>query len=105
MNKKILMGLGAALAVVASVAAMSAYEAHVINVIAKIENALTVGTTPIDFGTVFPQEILYRDLTIELSPSFLEDSDADDVDYVIKQKPKPKNPDNSVPDGFETWHE
>ena len=55
MNKKILMGLGATLAVVASVAAMSAYEAHIINVTAKIENALSVDTTPIHFGTIFPQ--------------------------------------------------
>ncbi len=55
MNKKLLMGLGAVLAVVAGVAGMAAYEAHIINVTAKIENALSVTTEAIDFGTVFPQ--------------------------------------------------
>lgn len=88
MKKKILLGLVAALIVVSGVAGMSAFEAHVINVTAKIENALYVDTTPIDYGTVFPQEALDYNVNIELSQSFLDESDADDVDYVIKQKPK-----------------
>jgi len=88
MNKKILMSLGAALAVVASVAAMSAYEAHVINVTAHIENALYVHPKAIAFGTVFPQEYVERDFTVELSTSFQAAGRVDDVEYVIKQKPK-----------------
>ena len=58
MKKKILLGLVAVLIVISGVAGMSAFEAHVINVTAKIENALKVDTTPIDYGTVFPQEAL-----------------------------------------------
>ena len=89
MNKKILLSLGAILAMVAGIAGMAAYEAHVINVTAHIENALTVDTTPIEFGTVFPQEYLERGFTINLSSSFLAADRVDDVEYVIKQKPKP----------------
>ena len=42
MVKKILLAGVAGLAVVVSVAALSAFEAHIINVTAKIENALSV---------------------------------------------------------------
>ncbi|HDZ54689.1 MAG TPA: hypothetical protein ENI19_02655 [Candidatus Nealsonbacteria bacterium] len=95
----------AVVAVAGGVAALSAYEAHIINVTAKIENALYVDTTPIDFGTVFPQEYLEKEILISLSDSFLAQDRLDDVKYVIKQKPKPKNPDNPVPEGFDTWHD
>jgi len=94
MNKKILMGLGAALAVVASVAAMSAYEAHVINVTAHIENALTVHPKEIAFGTVFPQEYVEEQFTVTFSQSFEGEGRVDDVEYVIKQKPKPLDDDS-----------
>ena len=98
MNKKILLGLGATVAVIASIAAFSAYEAHVINVTAHIENALAVTPEHIHFGTVFPQEYLERSFTINLSDSFMLEDRVDDVEYVIKQKPKCKadHPDNPV---------
>ncbi len=54
--KKILLGLSALVMVLSGVAMVSAYEAHLINVTAHVENALEVDTTPIDFGTVFPEE-------------------------------------------------
>ncbi|KPJ57425.1 hypothetical protein AMJ49_00605 [Parcubacteria bacterium DG_74_2] len=88
MSKK-LLALGAVLAVVAGVAALSAYEAHVINVTAHIENALDVHPESIAFGTVFPQEYVESDFTVSLSTSFLGAGRVDDVEYVIKQKPKP----------------
>lgn len=87
--KKILLGLVAVVVVAGGVAALSAYEAHIINVTAHIENALTVPTEPIPFGTVFPQEDLDRAFTMSLSTSFKAESDAIAVDYVIVQKPKP----------------
>lgn len=91
MTKKILFSLVAVVAVVGGVAAMSAYEAHIINVTAKIENALNVSTKHIEFGTVFPQEKLSSsELTIGLSQSFIDEDRVDDVDYVIKYKPKVK---------------
>jgi len=68
MKKAILM-VAALLMVVSGIAAVSAYEAHLINVTAHVENALTVDTAAIDFGTVFPQEWLIVDRDIELSES------------------------------------
>jgi len=82
------MTAGALVAVVAGVAAMSAYEAHIINVTAHIENALTVDTYELDFGTVFPQEYLERNFTVSLSESFQNSGREDYVVYKIVQKPK-----------------
>ncbi len=91
MRKKILLALGAVLVVAAGVAAMAAFEAHVINVTAKIENAIGVSTNSIEFGTVFPQEYLERGFTVRLSQSFLDEDQLrlGDVWYKIVQKPKP----------------
>lgn len=89
MKKKIILSLVAVVAVVGGVAALSAFEAHIINVTAHIENALSVSPKEIKFGTVFPQELLDEPFTVELSSSFLGEERVDDVDYVIKQKVKP----------------
>jgi len=90
MNKKIILGLVAVVVVAGGVAGMSAFEAHIINVTAKIENALAVNTEAIDFGTVFPQEYLERPFTVSLSSSFLAEDQLrlGDVEYKIVQKPK-----------------
>ena len=88
MNKKILISVGVIIAGIAGVVAMSAYEAHVINVTAHIENALYVHPDEILFGTVFPQEYVEKQFTVELSSSFRAEDRVDDVEYVIKQKPK-----------------
>ena len=82
------LGLATIAVVVAGAAAFSAFEAHVINVTAKIENALTVPVEPIRFGTVFPQEQLDGFLPVSLSQSFQDERNADDVNYIIRQKPK-----------------
>jgi hypothetical protein len=94
MSKKILLALATIVVVAGGVAAMSAWEAHVINVTAHIENALYVHPDKIDFGTVFPQEYLEKEFTIELSQSFKEQNLEDpklrpDLDYKIVQKLKP----------------
>lgn len=86
--KKILLTLGVLGAVVVALPMFSAFEAHVVNVTARIENALAVSTKHIDFGTVFPQEHLDKPLTVQLSGSFMTEPDADDVEYFIRQKPK-----------------
>ncbi|MBI2098280.1 MAG: VWA domain-containing protein [Candidatus Wildermuthbacteria bacterium] len=88
MKKKIILAAIALVAVAGGVAGLSAFEAHVINVTAKIENALRVPTEPIDFGTVFPQEELDRTFDVALSQSFLDENRVDDVEYAIRQKPK-----------------
>ena len=86
--KKLLIGFGVLAATVAVLPMFAAFEAHVINVTATIENALSVPTESISFGTVFPQEHLNKALDISLSSSFLAEGRVDDVDYFIRQKPK-----------------
>src|SRR3989338_7617597 len=90
--KKILLGLVSVGAVLALVPMFAAFEAHVVNVTATIENALYVHPQSIQYGTVFPQEHLLSDFQITFSNSFSVDSQTrvGKVDYVIKQKPKPR---------------
>ena len=82
------IGLATIAVVVAGAAAFSAFEAHVINVTAKIENALNVPLRALNFGTVFPQEKLDKTFDVTLSQSFQDEDRVDDVDYFIRQKPK-----------------
>src|SRR3989344_1698554 len=88
MKKKIFLGLAVAGTTLALLPLFAAFEAHVVNVTAKIENALTVPVNPLDFGTVFPQEYLVKNIPVQLSQSFLAENRVDDVEYVIRQKPK-----------------
>lgn len=99
MKKKILLGFGALALAVVTVPMFAAFEAHVINVTATIENALSVNTTPISFGTVFPQEQLDRQIKINLSDSFKTEGRVDDVQYIIRQKPKCMNDDGKTTSG------
>jgi len=70
--KKILLSATAAAAALAMVPMFAAFEAHVVNVTARIENALNVPIKSIDFGTVFPQEKLDQTFNVSLSNSFQE---------------------------------
>lgn len=86
---KKLLAIFGAVAIAAVIAPMfAAFEAHVVNVTAQIENALQVNTEPINFGTVFPQEELDRTIDMRLSESFMTENRVDDVQYIIRQKPK-----------------
>lgn len=62
-------------------------ESHIINVSAQVAPVLAVNPGEIAFGVVFPQEKLYKSFTISII-----DPTTDDVTYVIKHKPKPRNP-------------
>ena len=86
--KKIFLGLGALALAIAVVPMFAAFEAHVINVTASIENALYVPLKDIRFGTVFPQEKLDQTFNVQLSESFQTTDRVDDIDYFIRQKPK-----------------
>lgn len=90
MKKKIFLGGAALVAICLGVAGMSAFEAHVLNVTADIQNALTVPveTSGLSFGSVIPEEVLHKNLDIQLSQSFLDEARVDDVSYMIRQKPK-----------------
>ena len=92
MKKKIILSLIAVVVVFGGVAAMSAYEAHVINVTAHIENALKVlpFSKELVFGAVFPQEYMEKPIWITTSESFCEGDQRRvlNIDYKIVQKPK-----------------
>ena len=70
--KKILLSATAVATALAMVPMFAAFEAHVVNVTAKIENALSVPMKEIKFGTVFPQEMLDQNFGVSLSNSFQE---------------------------------
>lgn len=90
--KKLFIGSIALMAAVALMPMFAAFEAHVVNVTATIENALYVHPQSIRFGTVFPQEHLFSDFFIAFSQSFSSDDQlrVGTVEYVIKQKPMPR---------------
>jgi hypothetical protein len=70
--KKAILIIAALMLVVSGVAAVSAYEAHIINVKAHVENALTVsGDGDMHLGTIFPEEFFITHHQISLSSSFL----------------------------------
>ncbi len=96
--KKVWLSLGTAVAVLIVLPMFAAFEAHVINVTATIENALAVSTRKIEFGTVFPEEFLLEFFDVFLSESFLREDRVDDVEYHIKQKDKPRDPGEPVCD-------
>src|SRR3989338_4209574 len=100
--KRAAIGAGTIGVIVAGAAAFSAFESHIINVTARIENALFVQEDAIDFGTVFPQEYLESTVRVALSDSFIEEGRVDDISYVIKQKPKVKEPCRLVDAGVNT---
>lgn len=87
MLKKFALGFAAVALAVATVPMFAAFEAHVINVTARIENAMQVSPSPIEFGTVFPQEALHKPVTVSMSESFVS-SDALGIRYMLRQKPK-----------------
>ena len=89
-NKKFLLTLLAGFVFVVSLPLMAAYEAHVINVTAHIENALKVTPDDLVFGTVFPQEYHEKRIWITTSSSFcaIDQRRVLNIDYNIVQKPK-----------------
>ena len=87
--KKAILIFSALLLVVSGVAAVSAYEAHVVDVKAHVENALIVSDN-IDYGIVFPQETLELEVYIGLSNSFMDEENTrvSDLDYALYWTPK-----------------
>jgi hypothetical protein len=99
--KKVFIGLTAIAIVAISVPLFAAFEAHVINVTAHIENALRViPPDELTFGTVFPQEYHQKSLFVTTSESFCAPDQRRvlNIDYKIVQKPKPRpEPDRDLP--------
>lgn len=88
--KKLIIGSMALMAALVVMPMFAAFEAHVVNVTATIENALYVHPQGLQYGTVFPQEHLNTSFFIDFSESFSMTSQnrVGRVDYVIKQKPQ-----------------
>lgn len=57
-----------------------------------INTHLSVSPSHLSYGTVFPEEVLFQNILITLSSSFLQNNSLDDVEYRIKQKVKPRDP-------------
>lgn len=91
-KKKLVIGIGGLVVALAIVPGFAAFEASVVNVTAKIENALFVHPASKNFQTVFPQEYHIQTFFISFSESFSETDQRRvlNVDYTIKQKPKPR---------------
>ncbi len=71
MKKKIGLGILFLLGAIALVPVVAAFEAHILNVTATIDNALFVPLKDLLFGTVFPQEKLDKEIEVSLSQSYL----------------------------------
>ena len=70
--KKAILIVAALVLVLSGVAAVSAYEAHVVNVKAHVENVLYVTETELDFGVVFPEEWLDQHFDVTFSESWYQ---------------------------------
>jgi hypothetical protein len=88
MKQKALLVMAALVLMVSGVAAVSAYEAHLVNVTAHVENALDT-PAPMAIGGVaaFPQEWLYEDMLITTSGSFKGQSRVNEVEFLIFAEP------------------
>jgi hypothetical protein len=97
--KKAILIVAALVLVLSGVAAVSAYEAHTINVRAHVENAMSVNVKELDFETVFPEEWLIKTFTVQVSSSFCEETQTrvGYIDYELYAEWKPLN------DGFYNW--
>ena len=95
--KKVILIITAIVMVASGVAAVSAYEAHTINVIAKVENAISVSTNETDFGTVFPEEWVSQHFSANLSGSFCEQTRVDTVNITVWAEWKEKEDGTAYP--------
>jgi len=107
MKKALILSLAAILMVASGVAAVSAYEAHIINVTAHVENALYVDDAAVDFGVMFPQEWNKIKREVRLSDSAGEElgtatGDLDEVSFKVfarwKVDPDSGTEGNHLPD-------
>jgi hypothetical protein len=90
--RKIILIASALLMVVSGVAAVSAFEAHSVNVTAHVENALDTPSSLIIGGVAaFPEEWLTGNILIEASDSFKAQERVTKIDYKVCATPKTDN--------------
>jgi hypothetical protein len=80
------LGVLAALVIVGVLASTVQVGAQVVS----IDSNLSISPNIISFETMFPGEVHYKPLVVNLSDSFLGEDILDDVEYRIVQKPKPR---------------
>jgi hypothetical protein len=97
--KKAILIVAALVLVLSGVAAVSAYEGHLINIKAHVENAIAVETYEMDFGAVFPQEELQKQLTFGMSESFCDKTQTrlSSISYELYYELKPLEGDAGPP--------
>lgn len=97
MRTKILLGLGAMVAILVGAATFAAYESHVVNITAHVEKATWVDPIELQFPTTFPEEVAdmlcagvpgtptdpQNCAKIKLSDSFIAQSRVQDVTYKV----------------------
>jgi hypothetical protein len=82
--KKVLLLVAAFLVIFSSVAAVSAYEAHKVDIKVHVENAIGVTTGPeLNLGTMFPQETVETDIAWGMSRSFYAQDRLSEVKYNV----------------------
>src|SRR3990167_9803746 len=86
--KKNLSYFGITLLAIGAVVALQTSQVGATDV--TIDTNLSVTPSVISFETVFPGEVHFRPLNIDLSLGFIADPALDDVEYRILQRPKPK---------------
>lgn len=85
-RKAVIFGMG--LAAVAAIILAGSIQVSATHI--TIDSNLFVSPNVISFETVFPGEVHFRPLSINLSSDFINNLIKDDVEYRILQKPKPR---------------
>jgi hypothetical protein len=76
--------------IVSGLTAVAAYEGHVVDVKAHVENAIAVNTNDFDFGTAFPQQLREGDIYVGVTESFTAQNLVySTVTYKLYWEPKP----------------
>ena len=87
--KKVLLIVTTLILVMSGIAAVSAFEGHMVDVRTHVENAMWMdNANEVDFGTTFPQEGIETDVWIGLSNSFIAQERYSTVRYELWWEPK-----------------
>jgi hypothetical protein len=103
MRQKLILMAAAVAIMVSGIAAVSAYESHLVNVTAHVENALdTPDAIAIGGLAAFPEEWLTGEITVTTSQSFKGQSRVNNVDFLLCAEPKPMDASINGGAGY-TW--
>lgn len=98
MKKLVFSGIIALILIVSGIAAVGAFEGHLVDIKAHVENAIGVETYELDYGVTFPQEHLEKALHFGLSESFMESTRISSLSYGLFWELKPIAGHDPVPE-------